>query len=233
MAVTLQLGVETFFNDVTRKFQLAESDEVLGNLLEDLLILVSVLKLNHVLNEVVAIRIFNQLTNVSNDVVGQLKFLPFGTFFKASLHDAASMLVLSNWNTIVDASLEDEVGVLTRLLTSDVIVVLRSLSCLENHKQRLNHMIAMHVYSQIYNLFSEFADHVFQNAVIESVRRRKLESVHILKLLFQVIWSLDYVNLRVNSLQDTFSQSLNQYLDNSSTMNIQRYLHYVILNVSD
>lgn len=94
-------------------------------------------------------------------------------------------------------------------------------------------MIAMHVYSQIYNLFSEFADHVFQNAVIESVRRRKLESVHILKLLFQVIWSLDYVNLRVNSLQDTFSQSLNQYLDNSSTMNIQRYLHYVILNVSD
>jgi len=143
------------------------------------------------------------------------------------------MLVLSNWNTVVNASLEDEVGVLAGLLTSDDVIVLRSISCLENHKQGLNDMVSMHVDSKINNLLSEFNDHFFQNLVILGVHFRKLKSLHVLKLLLQVVCSLDDVNLRVDSLQDTFGQSLDQDLDNSSTMNIQRYLHYVVLNVSD
>ena len=233
VAAALQFGVKTFLNDVARKFKLTESDEIFCNLLKDLLILLSVFKLNDVLNEIVAIRIFNQLTDVSNDEVCKLKLLSFGSFFKASLHDAASMLVLSNWNTVVNASLEDEVGVLAGLLTSDDVIVLRSISCLENHKQGLNDMVSMHVDSKINNLLSEFNDHFFQNLVILGVHFRKLKSLHVLKLLLQVVCSLDDVNLRVDSLQDTFGQSLDQDLDNSSTMNIQRYLHYVVLNVSD
>jgi len=59
VAAALQFGVKTFLNDVARKFKLTESDEILCNLLKDLLILLSVFKLNDVLNEIVAIRIFN------------------------------------------------------------------------------------------------------------------------------------------------------------------------------
>jgi hypothetical protein len=135
VTITLQFGVKTFFNDVTRKFKLTESDEILGNLLKYLLILIPVFKLNHVLNKVVAVWILNQLTNVNNDVVGELEFLPFRPFLEASLHDTASVLVLSNWNTVVNASLEDEVSVLTCLQTSDIIVILWSLGCFENHQQ--------------------------------------------------------------------------------------------------
>jgi hypothetical protein len=94
-------------------------------------------------------------------------------------------------------------------------------------------MITVHVNCQIDNLLTKFSDHTLQNAVIESVHYRKLESIHFFELLVEVVCSLHDVKLRVDCLQDAFGQSLNQDLDDSSTMNIQRYLDYVVLDVSD
>lgn len=134
MAVALQFGVQTFFNYVTRKFQLTQSDEVLGNLFKDLLILVSVLELDDILNKVVAIRIFDQLVYIYNNIVSQLKFLLLGAFLEASLHHAAAVLVLSNRHTVVNARLENEVGVLARLLAANVVLILRPFRRLEHHE---------------------------------------------------------------------------------------------------
>lgn len=202
-------------------------------MLKDLLILFSVFKLDHVLHEVVTVRILNQLTNVANDEVSELKLLALGPFLEASLHNTAAVLVLSNWNTVVNASFEDEVSVLARLHGSNVIIVLWPLSCFEHHKQRLNHVISVHVNCQIHNLFTQFTDHNFQNAVVKSVRCRKIESIHFLDRLLEVISSLHDVKLSVDSLQDALGESLDQDLDNSSTMNVQRYLDNVVLDVSD
>jgi hypothetical protein len=143
------------------------------------------------------------------------------------------VLVFSNWNTVVNACFEDEVSVLTGLQAAIIIFILRSLSCLKHHQQRLNDMISVHVNCEIDNLLRKFSNDIHQNAVVESMHSRKLKSVHVFKLLIEVVWSLDDVKLRVDALQDALGQSLNQYLDNSGTMNIQRYLDYVVLDVSD
>jgi hypothetical protein len=51
---------------------LRESDEVLCDLLEDLLILIFVFKLQHVLDQIIAVGIFDQVVHVLDDVVGEL-----------------------------------------------------------------------------------------------------------------------------------------------------------------
>lgn len=82
-------------------------------------------------------------------------------------------------------------------------------------------MISVHVNCKIDNLLAKFSDDILQNAVVESMRCRKLKSVHVFKLLIEVIWSLHDVELRVDALQDGLGQSLNKDLDNSSTVNVQ------------
>jgi hypothetical protein len=113
---------------------LTQSNEVFGNLLEDSLILILVFQCDNILNQVISVWILNELVDVVNDEIGKLKFLGSRSLLKASLHNTASVLVFTDQDTVVDASLEDEVSVLARLMASKVVIVLWSLGCLENHK---------------------------------------------------------------------------------------------------
>lgn len=73
--------------------------------------------------------------DVVDDVVGEVKFLSSGTLLEASLHDAAAVLVHSDWDAVVDASLEDEIGVFACLDAARDVLVLRSFAGLEYHQE--------------------------------------------------------------------------------------------------
>ena len=91
---------------------MAESDKVFGNLLDNGLVLQWVFKFEHVLNQVITVRIFNQVIDVLDYVVCQLKFLISGSFLETPLHDTTSMFMLSDLNAIVHACIKYELGVL-------------------------------------------------------------------------------------------------------------------------
>jgi hypothetical protein len=75
--------------------------------------------------------------------VSQGKLLLFSSFFEASLHYAASMLVRTNLNAIINTSIEDELGKMLILLTALTVRLLRILRSLENTKKCLNHMVSV------------------------------------------------------------------------------------------
>jgi hypothetical protein len=49
--------------------------------------------------------------------ISESKFLSLSSLFQASLHYTASMLVRSNFNTVLHACVEDEMGVLLKDLS--------------------------------------------------------------------------------------------------------------------
>jgi len=118
------LGVQALLNDVAGELELAQSDEVLCNLSEDSLVLLSILKLDHVLYQIVAIGVLNQLVDVLDDVVGEVKLLRPRALLKASLHDTAAVLVHADGHAVFNASSEDEVGVHACLMAAQVVLVL-------------------------------------------------------------------------------------------------------------
>ena len=71
-----------------------------------------IVKFEYILHQVVAIRIFNECLHVHDDKVGKIQLLILRALLKTSLHYTASVLVLSNLNTVVHASIEDELSVL-------------------------------------------------------------------------------------------------------------------------
>lgn len=147
LVITSQLRVKTFLDNVAGELQLTQSNEVFRNLLENTLILLPILELDYILDQVVTVWVLNQLMNVIDDVVRQFQFLSTRSLLEASLHNTASMLVLSDWDTVVNAGLENEISVLTSLVTAKIVLVLWSLRCLEHHKKRLNHMVTVHINS--------------------------------------------------------------------------------------
>ena len=62
--------VQAFFNNIWREFELRQPDEVFGDLFEYLLILVFVFEFKHVLDQVVAVGVFDQIVHVLNDMIG-------------------------------------------------------------------------------------------------------------------------------------------------------------------
>ena len=106
------LGLEADLDDVAGELELAESDEVSGNLLDDEPILLLVLELEDILDQVVAVGVLDEVLDVVDDVVGELQLLGSGTLFEAPLHDTAAMLVLADLDAVLHAGVEDELGVL-------------------------------------------------------------------------------------------------------------------------
>lgn len=80
--------------------------------MEDFVVSLKIIELQNVLNKVIPIGILNKSVKVVNDYIGKSKFLNFSTFFEASLHDTASMLVGANFDTVHNASIKDELSVL-------------------------------------------------------------------------------------------------------------------------
>lgn len=198
-----------------------------------MLILVSIFKLDHVLDEVVSVWIFDQLVDVFDDVIGQRQLLLLGALLEAPLHHAAAVLVLSDWYAVVNACLENEISVLAGLVAADAVLVLGPLGCLEHHEQGLDHVVSVHVDGQVNNLLRQLTNNILQNLIVEPVHLCELESLHVLKPLLQVAGPFDDVNLRVNSIQNALGKALDEDLNDPRSVNVERYLNNVVRNVID
>mgnify|MGYP007004382666 CR=1 FL=1 len=110
--------VETLLDHVGRELQLGQTNEVLGNLFKDQLVSALVAKLEDVLDQVVAIWIFDEVVHLLYDVVGKLEFLVSCALFEASLHYATAMFVHADLHNVLHASLEYELCILRCYLAS-------------------------------------------------------------------------------------------------------------------
>ena len=162
------LRLKAYFDYITWELKLAESDEVFGDLLDDALVLQGILELQHVLDKVVTVWIFNQVLDVINDIVGQLKLLVPCALLEASLHNTATMFMLSNLNAVVHASIEDELCVLRCEVTSFKIRVSWPVWSLKDHEEWLDYMVSMHVHCELYDILVKCLDDLNQSLVVNT-----------------------------------------------------------------
>lgn len=137
-----------------------------------------------------------------NDVVSQFKFLCSRTFLKASLHYTAAMLVLSDRNTVINARLENEISVKTSLMTAKIILVLGSLSSLEDHKQGLDYVISVHVNCQVNDLNVQAGNDLSKDLVINQMLGCELKTFHLLKRNHFVQCPFDMQSLTLDSIEN-------------------------------
>ena len=143
------IGFQALFDHIRAEFELTESDKISSNEVEDLVISQRVLKFEHVLNQVVAVGIFNQIVNATDDHVSQGEFLLAESLLKASLHDTAAMFVRADLVTVGHTSLEDELSVSSIGSGALLVWLFGDFRGLESEKEGLNDMVAVGVSAQI------------------------------------------------------------------------------------
>ena len=137
------LNLQALLNDIWRELQFAQSNEISSDKGEDLFVKFIVLNLQHVLDQVVAIRVFNQTCKSLNYYFSKSNFLGAETLLKASLHYAAALLVSSNLNRKGLASLEHEFCKLAVDLCTVDVRVLRKLRSSEKNEEILHHVVSI------------------------------------------------------------------------------------------
>lgn len=190
-------------------------------MLEYSFVLLSILKLDHVLDKVVAVGILDQLVDVVDDVVGEVEFLSSGTLLEAPLHDAAAVLVHSDWDAVVDASLEDEIGVFACLDAARDVFVLWSLAGPEDHQERLDHMVAVHVNCQVHYGQVQLLNNLSKYLMVQCVILRDDKAWNLVERRVLLLRFLDDFDLAVDALKDAIGKSLDKDLDDSSAMDVQ------------
>jgi hypothetical protein len=90
---TSLVGLQALLDNVRRELELAESHEVTSNEVEDLVIAQVALELEHILNQVVAIGIFNENVDAADNHVSEGQLLRLEALLEAALHNAAAVLV--------------------------------------------------------------------------------------------------------------------------------------------
>lgn len=86
-------GLEALLDDVGGEFELAETDKVARDEVQNLVVAHFTLQLEHVLYQIVSERVFNKIVNSADDHVCQGQLLPLEAFLEAALHDTAPVLV--------------------------------------------------------------------------------------------------------------------------------------------
>lgn len=84
-------------------------------------------KFENILHEIVSVWVFNKILHLVNNEVGKLQLLIPGALLEASLHDTASVLVHSDLDAALHASLKDKLSVLGCDFTSQPISIRRAL----------------------------------------------------------------------------------------------------------
>ena len=163
------LGLEADLDDVAGELELAESDEVSGDLLDDEPVLLLVLELEDVLDQVVAVGVLDQVLNVVDDVVRELELLGSGALFEAPLHHTAAVLVLADLDAVLHASVEDELGVLAGELAAVQVLVGWAVGGFEDHEEGLDHVVAVHVHGQLNYALVEGVDDLGEGAVVDAL----------------------------------------------------------------
>ena len=106
----------------------------------------------------------------------------------------------SNLDGVLHASLEDELCVLGCELASLAVGIRWTLRCLEDHQECLDNVVAVHIHSELHDVAVQGLNHLHQ-----------VEVVHGLSGI----------------LQDQSCEFVDQGLDGSCAMNVQRNVHYL------
>ena len=102
-----------------------------------------VLELKNVLDEIVAVGIFDQNMDPANDNIGERDFLRRVALLEAPLHNAAAVLVSADLVTVGHARVEYELSEDGKVFRSNLVRVLWLLGCLESKEELLDDMIAV------------------------------------------------------------------------------------------
>lgn len=137
------------------------------------------------------------------------------------MHDATAMFVLSDWHTVVNAGLENEVGVLAGLVAAKVVLILGSFRCLEDHEQGLDDVVSVHVNGQVDDLHVQAGNDLSEDLVIKQMHGCELETLHLLERSLFVLCPFDVLHLTLDSVENAPRKSLNQNLDHSCSMDIE------------
>lgn len=158
--------LQALFDNVRREFELAQSDEISRNEIQNLVVPKLILKLQHVLNQVVSIGVLNEEVDAADDDIGQSKLLSSEAFLKAALHDTASVLVGANLVTVGHAGAENELRVGGIGLGSCLVGLFWRVRSFEGEQEGLDHMIAIWVRRKIEDVLGHLGSQG-QNFVVE------------------------------------------------------------------
>ena len=89
---------------------------MLTNIFENLLVQIGALQLEHVLHKVVSVRVFDQVSDLKDDLTRKLDLLRGTALLQTPLDHTTAMLLLADFHAVGDARIEDELGVLLELL---------------------------------------------------------------------------------------------------------------------
>ena len=117
-----------------------------------------VLDLEDVLDEVVAIGVLDEASDLVDDHFGQLDLLGVKTLFEASLHHAAALLVGADINGPVAAGSEHEFGVLSEKLAAWLVSVRWHIRGSESHKEGLHNVVSVVVGAEEEDLLLKLGD---------------------------------------------------------------------------
>ena len=123
--------LEALLDDVGGEFELAEAHEVTRNKVQYLVVAQITFQLEHILYQIVAKGVFDQEVDPTNNDICKGQFLLHQAFFKATLHDATSVLVRADLIAVGHARAVDKLGVGGVLLGPWQVQLLRLVARLE------------------------------------------------------------------------------------------------------
>ena len=136
-------GLKALFNHIGGEFELTEAHKISGDEVEDLLIAKFILQFENILDQVVAIRVLNQIMDAANNDISKSEFLLAQALLKTTLHDTASVFVGSDLVTVGHARTVNELCVLGELLRSWAVLLIGRVRSLEGQKESLDNVISI------------------------------------------------------------------------------------------
>ena len=145
----LVFGSEANLNDIARELKLAQAHKIEGDLLKNEVVAPLILQLEHILYQIVSKFVLDEIVNICDNLVCNSHFLLPRAFLEASLHNAAPVFVGANFDAVVYACLNDEIGVKRlSLIIRRMVIFVGQIGSLEFHQNALEHMIAVDVIYQ-------------------------------------------------------------------------------------
>lgn len=125
--------------------------------------------------------------NIINYVIREMKLLFSGSLFQASLHNTASVLMNSNFNTCICASFENKLCVIFAcLIASDNVFLFWMISSFKNYQKCLNHVVSMHVHNKVMSLLIQIRYYLEQYFMALAMSLSNFKSFNIFKVIILV-----------------------------------------------
>ena len=142
--------------------------------------------------------------------------------------------MVSNFNALFNASLENEFGVkFVCLMSADCIFLFWFLCCFEGIEEWLNNMVSIHVHHKLLSLILNACNKLNQYLVGLIVWLRIFESFYLIKVILRVLRSLNNTGLWAYIFVYEFWEFFNEQLNDSGSMKIQRYSYNCWANLVD